>query len=452
MKITFIIIILIFILSSCMQPFVEFPFDEDFYDWSRLEPVIKDFDGELFADGDNITAGGLYSGSVRLGVFGDMLYCNDNGLTIWFDKLNGSLYRLNFNGEKEKLCTDSNCLNNTDGECFHIPFYNCLYSDGYLYFTHGDYDYTEVESKVFGNEYETREKIISQGVFVYRFDVDSCEYEKLIEFQGITECEIALNGRYLYAMTYMLGQDPESTLRYPKYIKTDFTVTRIDLFQENAVIVYSDLMNKDDFAKISDINKFRFIGDKIAMPVGGSINICNLDMRHIKTLIEFEDENIGDLYLYADDIYFISRKIISGNENENFSVETNLCRVSIEAYNKYIKDSIINTDQKIEDKALLDSGKREILIKDINNFCIDGDFLYYTLNNNSNFHRIKLDYSRELNFGGAAVIYKPEQGSFFDYYNWKVSGGYLYAAVYQENFILQSRINLSSVRQETYLF
>jgi hypothetical protein len=313
-----------------------------------LEPAIKDFTGDLFAD-RNVTADGLFTGCEKLGGFGDVIHCYDNNLILWFDKTNGGLYRLNYSGEKIKICPDENCRNNIDGECNHISFYNCVYSDGYIFFTYGGYDTEEVEVNYWYDEWETRKNIISKGLFIYRYDIETYGLEKLIEFQGVTECELALNGRYLYAETYgwEYKKDGENLI---KDYKADFTITRIDLLYNSAIIVYSDMSNRDDRDKISGAKNFVFSGEKIIMPVNsikGGINICNIDMLNIAALIEFENEAVGDLYLYGDDIYFITMKW--SGEGENTILEKNLCRVNIEAYNRYVKESASQTpsDEKI---------------------------------------------------------------------------------------------------------
>ena len=462
-KILLILFIAVLFLSSCDSRFVEFPFDEDFEDWSGLEPIISDFNGELFGD-KNITVDGYFTGCEKLGIFGDMLHCNDDGSVIWFDRNNGSLYRLNYKEQKEKICPKEDCRNNIDGECNHMQIFNYIYCNGLLYFTYSGYDTVDIEVYKGFFQYETRQKIVSQGVFIYRYDIDKYKYEKLIEFQGITECEFALNGRYIYAQTYTwetssVQNDPIT--KNPVRYKADFTITRIDLYQQNAVVVYSDLMNPDDFDKICDAKDFRFISDKIIMPVNedvsktGSINICNVDMQNIITLIEFENETIRDLYLYENDIYFISDKITG--DGENYKIETRFCRVSIDMYEKYLKNTITNKKpQNDEEKfVLLDSKKREILNTNISSFCIDEDFLYYRLNGDSNLYRIKLDYSRELDFHNTFAVYVPKESEDFNFWDWKVCNGYLYATLFtedgSENSAWRCRKKLN-FENEPYLF
>jgi len=419
----FILITAIFILCSCESNFVEYPYDQKFDDGTGLEPVIKGFTGELFGD-RNITVDGLFSGSEKLDIVSNMIYCNDDGSIIWWDGENGSLYRLNNKNEKSKICSDEDCRNNIDGPCTHFAMFDCLYANGWLYYTYGGYDSVDVEVNTFYNKYETRQKIISEGAFIYRYNIDAHELEKLIEFQGVKQCELALNGRYLYAQTYTWAYSAVTE----DYYKADFGITRIDLYQENAVVVYSDIMNRDDFDKICDPAGFMFTGDKIIMPVNGMINICNAEMQNIKTLIEFEKEYIRDLYFYGDDLYFITNK--------------GLCRVSMEIYSKY------NFADGQDDKTvLLNANKREILNKDIKDFCIDGDFLYYTLNGNTKLYRIKLDYSRELEFNSAVAIYP----TWVQFNRWKVFDGYLYSTMQIVNSAWRCRIKLLS-DQEPYYF
>ena len=416
-RLLLIILIAVLILSSCYQDFVEFPFDETFEDWSKLEPVIKDFDGDFFAD-RNITADGLYTGCEKLNVFGDMLHCNDNGSTIWFDRNNCGLYRLNYKGQKEKICPEENCRNNINGECNHMQIYGYIYSDGYLYFTITDFSSDD------------------NSVFVFRYDTDIYEYEKLLEIQNARFGNLALNGRYLYAQTYNIERHISDIIRPDN--RVDFTITRIDLFTETAVVVYSDLKNPDDFDKIGELNNWRFIDSRIIMPkideekildnetkewiilkTGSSINISTIDMLNFNTLIEMENENIlfafgGDLKLYNGEIYF------STSEN-------GLSRIDSE------------------------TGKREILNKNINNFCIDQEFLYYTVNGDNNLYRIKLDYSRELSFNNTFAVYIPEQGE--NFVDWKVSSGYLYMVLNTNESGWSCRVKLNSeIEREPYLF
>jgi len=427
-KLYLIFIIAMLLLSACNQGFTEYPFKQNFEDWSGLEPIIKNIDGELFGD-MNITADGRFTGSERVGIFGDMLYCNDNGSTIWFDPNNDNLYRLS-NGQKTKMCQNEKCRSDIDGECTHMPIYNYLYSDGFLYFTYGGYDYipVEYEGEIYG-------KKTSQGVFVYRYNVDTYEIEKLMEFQGIECCEMVLNGRYLYAMTYTWEMSDANNP--PRLYKADYSITRIDLYHQNAVVVYSDLSNRDDFDKISEYpNQFKFTDDKIVMPVNNqslnlsSISMSSIDMNYIITLIEFEHENIRNIYLYDNDIYFMSEQRVGYGENTVY--ENRLCRVNIEMYGKYLSDYIVSHPNN-DDIILLDSNKREILHRNIGNFCIDGEYLYYTFTGDTILYRINLDYSREFSFNSSSTVYTPEQGESFHPFDWKVCGGYLYAIAFTED-------------------
>ena len=235
-KLLFILIISVLILCSCESKFVEFPYDLDFDDGTGLEPLIKGFDGELFGD-RNITVDGLYTGFEKLDFSTNMMYCNDDNSIIWWERENNSLYRLNINDQKEKICDD-------------FMMFNCLYTNGWLYYTYGGYDTVDVEVNYFYDEYKTKQKVVSEGAFIFRYNIDTHEREKLMEFQGASQCELALNGRYLYAQTY-------------NWEYADFAVTRMDLYQENAVVVYSDLMKRDDFGIIGPLSEFRFNKDII---------------------------------------------------------------------------------------------------------------------------------------------------------------------------------------------
>ena len=420
-KLFLILLAAILLLTSCEKDLVQYPYNKENYkDWSGLKPIIPNFNGDMFSD-MNITAGGRFTGSKRLGVFGDMLHCGDNGLTIWYDYNNGNLYKLNSEMQKSKICQLEECRNDIEKQCFHMPIANYVYSDGFLYFTYGGQGYAEVEYQ--GEMYL---QTVSKGVCIYRYNIDTYEVEKLIEFQGVDCCGVALNGKYLYAISYTWEFHEDTKSMY----KTDYAITRIDLNRENAVIVYSYVTDRTDFDKISDDPyQFRFINDRIVMPVNdyslnkSSINISNAEMNYIVTLIEFEYENIRNVYLYDNNIYFMAEKWIGKGEDAVF--ENRLCRVSIEMYDKYLMDFVLNPQKG--KTALLDSNKREILRTNVKNFCIDGDFLYYTVNGESTIYRIILDYSRELNFNTSTLVYTPESGESINPHDWIICDMYLYA-------------------------
>jgi hypothetical protein len=259
-------------------------------------------------------------------------------------------------------------------------------------------------------------------VYVYRYDIEKHEIEKLMEFKDTEMGSIALNGRYLYAETHN-WYAPVNGMYIADYYfrhKVDYTVTRIDLFTETAVIIYSDLQTLDDFDKIGELRDWQFVGNRIIMPVfweekiwdiepfparwkilgvGSSINIATLDMRNFETTVKMEDEKImldfgGDLELYGGDIYFAT-----GDEC--------LSRVNIE------------------------TGGREILNSNIREFSIDGDFLYYiNWREGGQLYRVLLDYTREINFDTAVPVYAAEQG--YTLSGWRVHNGYIYADIRTE--------------------
>lgn len=410
------ILIFMFVFCSCKSDFVIYPFKEDFDDWSELEAVIKNFDGEMFAD-KNITADGYYTGCRK--VAENMVRCSD-GTEIWFDGTLKNYYRTTGGGKKEKICPESECRSDIEKECMHMPFFKFIYSNGIIYFTYGGYDTVGVEYNG-----EMVQKINSKGVFIYRYDPDINEYDKLIGFQGVSECSLVLNGRYLFAQTF----NWETSMVTGEPYKADFSITRIDLHLENAVVLYSDVVNRDVYDKLCDVENFLFQDEKIFMPVNDSaksrstVNICSIDMQNIRTLIELDYGILGNLYLYENYLYFI--------------YNGRLCRVDIGDYEKYIKDEIVerDPDQAIdEEKAVFGTEKLEIIDEMITSFCIDGDYLYYTLpediGTHKNLYRIKLDYSSELKLDGSFAMYKTEKGDSF--FNWKVIGETMYATMFPE--------------------
>ena len=422
LAILFILIGVIFVFGSCNKDKAgeeekKGRQENQEIDLAALEAVIDGFDGEIFSNRD-ITANGAFGGYEKL-ESNNTIYCGDTGNIIWWDDYHICYYRLNHRDEKIKICQNEICRNNTEGECFHVLAYNVVYSNGFIYFVS------------YGGEYN--------GVIICRYNIDTYEYEKLMEFPGVTECEIALNGRYLYARIYSWAN---GLVYYRSHFKVDLSVVRIDLSEETAVVIYSDYKNPNDVEKIGNPEEFIFMWENIVMPVvnyapdqiteykegmpqefenmpkifGSSINICDMDMYGTKTLIKFDGEEvIRNLYTYENDIYFLSYKGLS--------------RVNMDAYNKYIFDP----NGYSEDAAapMLDTKQREVLNRNIINFSIDGDFLYYNLlgeaGKMSTVYRVKLDYTRELDFKTAVVVYTQEDGR--DFTNWKVYKDYLYARI-----------------------
>ena len=417
----FLAFVLILMLSSCdaEQP----DDDEDEKDviaekddyWgqlSNLEAVITKFDGELFGDA-NITAG--YTGFERLNVFGatGIIHCNDNDTIIWRDYNKEAIYRLTRKGEKEKICPLEQCRNALEAECRHMPNSDLVYSDGILYFTLSNYH--------------------ERNTSVFEYDIDKHEYRKLINFQDVHFCVLALNGRYLYVETYN-DEQLITEVRRPDN-RVDFSITRIDLFTETAVVVYSDLKNPDNFDKIGELINWRFIDNKIIMPkidkdqifnnetkgwitlkTTSMINITTVDMRSFETLLEMESENIlfafgGDVKLYDGEIYFST-------------LESGLSRVNTE------------------------TGKREIIHENIESFSIEDNFLYYLIDNT--LYRIKLDYTRELNFDEAVAVYTPEANYYLN--SWKVYNEYIYAELAGEDNSGYCRIKIRSQEEPYFLY
>ena len=379
----------------------------------NLEAVITKFDGELFGDA-NITAG--YTGFERLNVLGvtGIIHCNDNDTIIWRDYNKEAIYRLTHKGEKEKICPLEQCRNALEVECGHMPNSELAYSDGVLYFARGG-TYRE------------------NNICVFEYDIDKHEYRKLINFQGVQLGVFALNGRYLYVETYN-DEPPITGFRIPDN-RVDFSITRIDLFTETAVVVYADLKNPDNLDKIGELINWRFIDNKIIMPkidkeqifnnetrgwitlkTTSMINITTVDMRSFETLLEMESENIlfgfgGDAKLYDGEIYFST-------------LESGLSRVNIE------------------------TGKREIIHENIESFSIEDNFLYYSIDNT--LYRIKLDYTRELNFDDAVAVYTPETNYYLN--SWKVYNECIYAELAGEDNSGYCRIKIRSQEEPYFLY
>lgn len=395
------VLAIIFLFASCAGEQGEnYGFDEEDGYLAQLnrhlfglEPLIADFGGELFGD-PNVTADGRYTGFERLDSLGwanTMIYCGDDGAVMWVDYEKEAVYRLNARDQKEKICPVEECRSDAGSFCGHMPMYDLVYSDGFLYFAIGFF-YDE------------------NAVFAFKYDIDVYEYEKLAEFWGVSYCSLALFGRYLYVETYNDKPHASGVIRPDN--RVDFTIARIDLFTQSAAVVYSDLKNPGDFGKIGELRDWRFVGNRIIMPkidedkildketkewiilkTGSSVNATTIDMRNFKTLAEMEGENImfafgGGAQLYGGEIYLST-------------AEAGLCRI----------------DEK--------TGKREILHKEIFGFCIDGDFLYYFLGDA--LYRLKLDYTRELVFNDAVMVYAPNDNQRLE--GWKACGGYIYACL-----------------------
>ena len=283
-----------------------------------LKPLITDFRGELFGERD-VTASGSYTGFKSLDSFGELIYCNDDGTIMWFDYEKESLYRLNSLNQKTKICPQEGCRNDIEDICGHVPIYQLVFSDGFLYFTVSRF---------------------TETVYVYRYNIDNHEYEKLMEFHGVNFGNLALNGRYLYVQTCNYERHISGIMRPDN--RVDLTITRIDLFTETAVVIYSNFSNPDDLDMIGELCDWRCVDNRIIMPkiveeqiwvdndtgwkllqIYSTINITTIDMRNIETLIEMEEEKImlfvfgGNLELYDNEIYFSTFDNGFGSEQED---------------------------------------------------------------------------------------------------------------------------------------
>ena len=406
-KICLIFVFVSIFLYSCGESQItQYEFDDYYSELFALDlqPFITGFRGELFGERD-VTAGGNYTGFEKLDLFGTLIYCNDDGTIIWGDSEKEAIYRLDSQNKKTKICPHEDCRNDIENICGHVPIYQLIFSDGFLYFAVGRLDKT---------------------VHVFRYNVDKYEYEKLMEFENVSFSNLALNSRYLYVQTYNREVHISDMIRPDD--RVDLTITRIDLFTETAVVIYSNFSNPDDLDSIGELNDWRFADNRIFMPkiteekiwvdndagwlvlnTDSAISVTTVDMRNIESLIEIEGEKImlafgGSLELYDDEIYFTTG-------------ESGLSRVDIK------------------------TGEREIIHRNILSFSIERNFLYYMLDNV--IYQIKLDYTRNLNFQEAIEIYKLEEGYYTG--DWKVHGGYLYVDIRTKYEILSANGELPNI-------
>ena len=347
-----------------------------------LEPLIDGFHGELFGDRD-ITAGGYFTGFERLDWFGAMIYANDDSSIIWRDR-DGDIFRLDSRGSREQIGGAD-----LGGNIIAEPL---VYSNGYLYFARGN----------------------PGGVYVFRYDIGGGGFAKIKGFRGVEIAELALAGRYLYVQAYNM-QPHVSGVRRPDD-RVDIIIARIDLYTLTAVVVYSHEASPEDFDRIGALHDLKFIDNRLIMPVriqekvwdaeinppdwrilrtGTAINITTVDMRNFETLIEIENEMIwSGIELYDGYIFFTTG-------------ESGLSRVN------------------------MNTGEREVLHGRAMDFSIDGDFLYYrTWDEWGRIYRVLLDYTHEINFDTAVLVYSADGG--YEVSGWSVHRGYLYASLRTE--------------------
>ena len=410
----FILFIVILLLSSCSNKGNKTNYEyinnpptdpenmEEYY--RNLKPIINEYTGEKFVIGGDITIGGYYKGYERLGQ--DIIYCNDENSVIWNDRSMGMLKKTNASNKTEKLCIFRECRDNLDIACRHVsystPFY---YSNGIIY----SWAYCLDE-----------DFFIINKTCIYSYDIYSNSIDKLIEFENSYPYNIEIFGRYIYVWL----ADVE--------VGSDWQIIRIDIEQENAVVIYSSDENVNIVSGIR--HKLYLTGDRFLSPVGNNISRVDLDFQSSSVLLEM-DINLTIipyfLCMYNDDIYY-------------------LCNDA--AVNDWNNKKLYKYNPKMD--------KPELLADDIYDINISGDFLYYTLYepyeayrynavaydedydeylsgnivpetlyNGNAIYRIKLDYGY-FNFREKVEIYRPEKGYYIG--EWKVHNDYIYTTLYTD--------------------
>ena len=409
----FILFIVIIILSSCSNKKNETNYDyinnpppdaenmEEYY--RNLKPVISGYNGEKFIIGGDVTIDGFYKGYERLGQ--DIIHCNDENSVIWNDRSMGILKKLNAWNKIEKLCIFKECRDNLDIACRHVsystPFY---YSNGIIY----TWAYCLDE-----------DFFITNKTCIYSYDIYSNSIDKLIEFENSYPYDIEIFGRYIYVWL----ADVE--------VGSDWQIIRIDIEQENAVVIYSSDENVNIVSGIR--HKLYLTGDRFLSPVGNNISRVDLDFQSSSVLLEIDInlQIIEDFVcIYNDDIYY-------------------LCNFTGDDWNDR---KLYKYNTKMDAPELLAEGIHEIYIS--------GDFLYYTLYepyeayqynavdydkdndeylsgnivpetlyNGNAIYRIKLDYGY-FNFRDKIEVYRPEKGYYLG--EWKVHNDYIYTTLYTD--------------------
>jgi len=313
---------------------------------------------------------------------------------------------------------------------------NCCYSDGILYTTR-----VKFTPK---NDNEDAAYILTSCIL--RYDIDLGVIENLIEFENEYIIKVYIYGRYVYVHLV------DSIVQY------DYRVVRIDLEEENAVVVYSDY--KDAFNKNKLSFDLYFTNGRILSPVGNNIYRCDLDLQRFNVFLEFESGAgvlPNSLCMYKNDIFFLC-----GSAEQNGNNRT-----------------LYKYNSKMDEPELLFAGIYDI--------CINGDFLYYSLcepyeayrynvveydengdefltgsivpetfYNGNEIYRIKLDYDY-LSFREKVSVYKSEKG--YSLGEWKVQNDYIYMTLYTEGDLeyvicyenlLQIKVNSSFISQLFY--
>jgi outer membrane protein assembly factor BamB len=392
-----------------------------------MRPVIKNYKGDIY------DATGDYTGCEYL-LARNLIYCNDNDSVIYFDSEKDAVIRLNSNGKAERLCIYEDCRNNPDELCGHMINFvsDGCYSDGVLY---GAQSYPYVDKK-------GRELLKS---YVLRYDIDKNTMDKLIEFEMGDESAYIHNMFICNGYLYAIYSAKTEVLRLGEIVEeiTQLTVARINLEKENACIVYADNINAGDREKIENL---MYNKNMLLSMEDGNIYNCNADFTKFTELSSFGYGNVRHFDSYDGDLYYAASDRFYGYIHNGDK----------KAYMTAMLFGDMNTFKK-DGKYILD-------------FCIDGDFLYYTLREIYNIvrdggaivsydiyddniiYRAKLDNEleiKQIDFKNAVLFHRVNQKYYIN--EWVVKNGYIYTLNYNNGNAILSRVKDNSI-SEPYVF
>jgi hypothetical protein len=215
-------------------------------------------------------------------------------------------------------------------------------------------------------------------------------------------------------------------------VGSDWQIVRIDIEEENAVVIYSSDKNAPNINRL--LNGMLYLtGDRFLSPTANTIYRLDLDLQSSSVFLEM-DINLTiiaySLCMYNDDIYYLCN--FAGNDwNDR----------KLYKYNKKMNEP-------------------ELLVDGIHEIYISGDYLYYTLYepygaysynavdldkdndeylsgnivpeifyNGNAIYRVKLDYGY-FDFREKVEVYRPEKGYYLG--EWKVHDNYIYTTLYTD--------------------
>jgi hypothetical protein len=355
---------------------------------SAMNPAIKDYRGDSYANYD-ITKSGYYTGSENI-LAGNAIYCGDDSSVIYFDGETDSLVRLGLNDISERLCVYEDCRNDLEKSCGHMPNFvsGGTYSDGVLY---GIQAYPSADKK-------GREVLKS---YIIRYDIVFGAMDKLIEFEMGDEDahihRIFTCGRYLYAVV-----SAKTTVAvYGEMVEemTQLTVVRVDLEEENACVLYSDNIDMGNRDKIENLASNK---NQILVSADGVLYLCDPDLRFFWPLFMGEYGIIRHIDTNERDIYVLAGDTVYG----------------------FLYDA---KEKKYSARAALGN---------VNNFCVESGFLYYTPNGKNTIFRVELDTDLErmphMDYLLRSIAANAPEKDYSDG-EWIIRNGYIYTLLHSDD-------------------